>query len=110
MAGTEGATSEFAEAIIEETTRVSKIVRNLLQLQERTREMEWRRPLLKTVIEYVVSLVKTIMRHDQIEIATGGTGTADTIGYLQEKRNRTSDNESVDECLRRSEHRYKGYD
>ncbi len=67
-AGAEGATSDFAEAIIEETTRVSKIVRNLLQFARADKGMGMEEASPQDMIEYVVSLVKTIMRHDQIAL------------------------------------------
>ena len=62
------AISEFANAIIEETDRVSKIVRNLLQFARADHGLGMEEASPQEMIEYVVSLVKTIMRHDQIEL------------------------------------------
>ncbi len=61
-------TSEFSKAIIEETNRVSKIVRNLLQFARADQGVGMEKADPQEMVDYVVSLVKTIIRHDQIQL------------------------------------------
>ena len=60
--------TEFARAIIEETERVAKIVRNLLQFARADNKSIMEQAPPSEMINYVVTLVKTIMRHDQITL------------------------------------------
>ena len=59
-------TVQFSNAIIEETERVAKIVQNLLQFARSDQGIGMGKASPIEMVEYVVSLVKTIMRHDQI--------------------------------------------
>jgi len=65
----ETATAEFAHEIISETERVSVIVRNLLQFARQ--EKQTHSPArIEDIIESVLSLMRTVLRHDQIRVKT----------------------------------------
>ncbi len=58
---------EYAKEILHETKRVSQIVRNLLQFSRQDRE-SYSHAMVDDVIERTLSLIKTILRHDQITL------------------------------------------
>jgi signal transduction histidine kinase len=61
--------AEFAHEIISETERVSVIVRNLLQFARQ--EKQTHSPArIEDIIESVLSLMRTVLRHDQIRVKT----------------------------------------
>ncbi len=64
----ESAVKEYAEAIIEETKRVSVIVKNLLQFARSDNQSGKKLTPLSELIKYVDSLLITIFRHDQIHL------------------------------------------
>ncbi len=60
--------TQFSQAIIEETERVARIVQNLLQFARTDQGVGIEKASPSEMVEYVISLVKTIMRHDQITL------------------------------------------
>ena len=58
---------EFAGEILRETKRVSQIVRNLLQFSRQDKE-RYSQAMVDDVIEKTLSLINTILRHDQITL------------------------------------------
>ena len=58
---------KFASEILHETQRVSQIVRNLLQFSRQDKE-RYSHAMVDDVIEKTLSLIKTILRHDQITL------------------------------------------
>jgi PAS domain S-box-containing protein len=61
----EGPTSEFAREILHETERIAGIVRNLLTFARHEKQSH-SSALLSDIVSSVLSLVQTVMRHDQI--------------------------------------------
>jgi PAS domain S-box-containing protein len=61
----EGPAREFAREILQETERVARIVRNLLTFA-RHEKRSYSQALLSDIVSAVLSLIRTVMRHDQI--------------------------------------------
>ena len=59
---------EYTDMILEETLRVSKIVKNLLQFARTDQQTIEEEVPVSKIIDYVLSLINTLMRHSQIEI------------------------------------------
>ncbi|HBD08589.1 MAG TPA: hypothetical protein DCZ69_10025 [Syntrophobacteraceae bacterium] len=57
----------FAQEILHETQRIAKIVRNLLTFARREKQSH-SPALLSDIVASVLSLVQTVMRHDQIDL------------------------------------------
>lgn len=64
---TTGENAEYAKEIIFESERVATIVKNLLQFS-RQEKQEHSYANIKDVIEQTLSLIKAVMRHDQIDL------------------------------------------
>lgn len=64
---TDSETSEYAKEIIHETERVATIVKNLLQFS-RNEKQTHSYASIETIIEKTLSLIKTVIRHDQIDL------------------------------------------
>lgn len=58
---------EFANEIIHETNRVATIVKNLLQFS-RQEKQSYSKAKINDIINQTLSLIKTIIRHDQIQL------------------------------------------
>ena len=61
-------TAEYAKEIIQETNRVSTIVKNLLQFS-RQEKQTYSKANIKDIIDQTLSLVKTIIKNDQIDFS-----------------------------------------
>ncbi len=59
---------EFADEIIQETERVATIVRNLLSFARYDRDRVYDNVRICDVVEGALSLVRTVLRHDQITL------------------------------------------
>ena len=62
--------TDYSQSIIHETERVSLIVRNLLQFARADQQSTIETVSVKEMVDYVLSLVKTIARHSNISIST----------------------------------------
>ncbi|MFO7611977.1 MAG: PAS domain S-box protein [Clostridia bacterium] len=67
MLGPEHEVSGYAAEIIHESERVSAIVRNLLQFSRHSTE-EYEKTDVRGMVEQTLSLVRTILRQDQIDL------------------------------------------
>ena len=63
----ENPAAEFAREILHETQRISKIVRNLLTFS-RNEKQSHSPALISDIVSSVLSLIQTVMRHDQIAL------------------------------------------
>ncbi len=59
--------AEYAKEIIFETNRIAVIVKNLLQFSRNEKE-EHNYANVKNIIEQTLSLIKTVIKHDQIDL------------------------------------------
>ncbi|MBN2558549.1 MAG: PAS domain S-box protein [Clostridia bacterium] len=67
MLGTEHEAAGYAAEIIHESERVSSIVKNLLQFSRHSTE-EYEMTDIRGILEQTLSLVKTILKQDQIDL------------------------------------------
>ena len=63
----ESENNEYAKEIINESNRIATIVKNLLQFS-RNDKQEHSYANIKNIIENTLSLIKTVMKHDQIDL------------------------------------------